>query len=89
MLPRWRSDTEEVGADEFYWLASYERAADEWLLHLGTMPPGGSARSLVRAPGDVFAQGRPAPGDYILVHDDGRVAWMPWAAFQAQFRRLG
>jgi hypothetical protein len=44
--------------------------------------------TVIDVPSKVFARGRPEPGDYFVVYDDGYQSWSPKAIFEAGYTRL-
>ncbi len=41
----------------------------------------------VEIPDEVFARGRPDPGSYLVVYEDGYVSWSPKDVFEAGYTR--
>lgn len=41
----------------------------------------------ITVPGDFFARGMPAVGDYLVVYEDGYKSWSPAAAFEAGYTK--
>lgn len=42
----------------------------------------------VIVPDNFFARGTPAPGDYIVIYDDGYKSWSPAKAFEEGYTRI-